>query len=90
MKYRDALKIINNDNSRGFIVCFAWVKGIFLSSDHFPDQYESEKPIPTEEEAWELARKFANKTKGKCVEIYVAKANYTPVKGWKSKLITNR
>ena len=90
MKYQEALEIINNKINAGFMVEFEWVKSGILHSDHFPDKHVGEKLIETEEEAWELARKFASKTKGKCVNIYVIKNNFTPVEKYKLRLIKNR
>lgn len=90
MKYHEALKVINEGLNQGFMVSFEWKDGCILGSDHFPDKHAGEKLIETEEEAWELARKFARKTKGKCVNIYVIKSDFTPVEGYKSQYMENR
>lgn len=90
MKYHEALKIINKEPDRGFMVSFEWRRDGMLYSDHFPDKHAGEKLIETEEEAWVLARKFAANTKGRCVNIYVVKSNFVPVAGYKSKYIENR
>lgn len=58
--------------------------GIFLCSDCFLER--DEEPIKTEEEAWELARKFAGATTT-CVNIYVVDENYSPVSGCFSKML---
>jgi len=90
MKHDEALKIINEGLDSGFMVSFEWVRNGGLISDHFPDKHAGEKLIETEEEAWKLVRKFARKTKGKCVNIYVIKSDFKPVEGYKSQYIKNR
>lgn len=90
MKYYEALKIINEDMNLGYMITFEWKKNGMLYSDHFPDKYAGEKLIETEEEAWVLARKFAEKTKGKIVNIYVIHKDFTPVKNYKDQYIENR
>ena len=91
MKYYEALKIINEGLNPGFMVHFEWKKGGMLYSDYFPDKHAGEKLIESEEEAWELAKRFARKTVGKCVNIYVIKgSDFTPVDGYKNKEIENR
>lgn len=81
------MSIIDSKPS-GYYVCFERVDGNFLKGDTFPAR--DEPLIETEEEAWELARKFAQKTVDKCVNIYVVDSNFRPVKGYESKKITNR
>ena len=89
MKMDDALAIIDSGN--GFLVTFEVVAGGGLLSDHFPDIREGEEPIASEDEAWALAKAFAKKTYGKCVNIYVIHSeNFAPVKGYDSKKIVNR
>jgi len=90
MKYYEALKIINEGMNLGYMVSFEWKRGGILASDHFPDKHAGEKLIETEEEAWELARKFASQTKGKVVNIYVVYGDFTPVKNYKDRYIENR
>lgn len=90
MQYREALRIINEGLNRGFMVSFEWKNGCVLVSDHFPDKHAGEKLIETEEEAWELARRFAAQTVGKCVNIYVTKQDFTPVEGYRTKYMGNR
>jgi len=84
MKYSEALEIIEN-NETGFMVSFEVVDGRVLSSDYFPDKHAGEKLIPTEEEAWELARKFANATDNSYVNIYVVDHKFSPVYGYSER-----
>ena len=91
MKYYEALKIINEGLNPGYMVHFEWKKGGMLHSDYFPEKSANEKLIESEEEAWDLARKFASKTVGKCLNIYVIRGdNFTPVSGYENKKIINR
>ena len=91
MKMQEALRIINTDILEpGFMVAFERVEGGILASDYFPDQVAGEPLIKTEEEAWRLAEEFAARTWGRCVNLYVIKSNYTPVEGYKDRLIVNR
>ena len=90
MKYNDALRIIEEGFNEGFMVSFEWTEGGLLRSDHFPDKHAGEKLIGTEATAWALARKFARKTTGRCVNIYVVKSDFSPVKNYKLGYITNR
>lgn len=90
MKFEEAMKIINKKESEGFMVSFEHKDGIILRSDHFPDKHAGEKLIETETEAWILANKFAEATKGKCINIYVVDSNFLPVKEYKLKEIVNR
>lgn len=90
MKYCDALKIINEGFPSGFMVSFEWKRDGMLCSDHFPDKHGGEELIETEEEAWKLATSFAAHTKGKCVNIYVIRRDFTPVDGYQFRLIENR
>jgi len=90
MKYEEALKIINEGMSSGFMVSFEWKIGGILRSDYFPDKYVGEELIESEKEAWILAKRFANSTKGKCINIYVIDSNFTPVEGYKILRIVNR
>lgn len=93
MEMKDAENIMNNDPVNllgGFMVSFERVMGGMLHSDHFPDKRGGEDLIETEEEAWILARKFAEKTKGSSVNIYVIGDNFIPVNGYEEKYIKNR
>lgn len=84
MKYEEALEIINK-KERGFMVSFEVRERSILKSDHFPDKHAGEPLIPTEEEAWELAEKFARATGDEVVNIYVVDHTFSPVKGYLSK-----
>ncbi len=80
MKFAKALRIIDSGLNPGFMVTFEWKNGNMLRSDYFPDKHAGEKLIETEREAWKLAQQFAAKTKGKCINIYVARGdNLCPV-----------
>jgi len=87
MKMQEALDIINSCPPKGFMVAFEKIDGYILRSDHFPDKHAGESLIPTEEEAWELAGRFADKTKNSCVNFYVIKHDFTPVEGYKNRKI---
>lgn len=91
MKIEEAMAIIQGKAApQGFMVEFEHAGDGFLRGDHFPDKHTGEPLIPTEDEAWELARKFAQKTKGKCVNIYVVKSDFSPVLDYEQKMIENR
>ena len=91
MKMQKALDIINGkDKPKGFMVSFEWARNGLLISDSFPDLHAGEPLIPTEIEAWKLAKAFAEKTYGKAVYICVVDAKWIPVKGYKEKMIINR
>jgi hypothetical protein len=81
---------IINGVPKGFMVAFYHKDGGILRGDHFPDKHGGEPLIPTEEEAWELARLFAERTVGKCVEIYVTDHAFVPVPGYEARKIVNR
>lgn len=89
MKMSKALEIIESKPS-GYMVSFEHAGDGFLRSDYFPELWDGEKLIETEEEAWELAKKFAAKTFGKCINIYVIDNNFRPVANFKDKEIKNR
>lgn len=90
MKMQDALDTIA-DKPLGFMVSFWHYDGRFVTSDHFPDVRAGEAPIATEEEAWELAKKFAEKTTGRCIQIHVIRRkDFKPVPGYSTKMIENR
>ena len=91
MRLADALEVINEKLLEGYMVSFERAESGFLTSDHFPDVRSGEDAIATEDEAWELARKFAAKTRGKCVNIYViTRKDFTPVEGYQTRMIHNR
>lgn len=61
-----------------------------LASDHFPDVREGERGIPTEEEAWALARDFAKRRTPSrdIVNVYVVSArDFTPVAHHQEKML---
>lgn len=89
MKWKEVLEIIGGQNS-GFMVSFERLEGAFLHSDYFPDKHAGEELIETEAKAWEYAKKFAEKTVGKCVNIYVIDHNFVPVANYKDLEIYNR
>ena len=87
MKFKDAMVIMSEPKDSGFMVSFEWAGDGFLRSDHFPDKHAGESLIETEKVAWELAGAYAEKTYGKCVNIYVTGADFSPVG---DKMIINR
>lgn len=87
----EAMQIIEREpEPPGYMVSFERVEGMFLASDHFPDKHQGEPLIPTEEEAWDLAQRFAAKTVGRCVNIYVVAHDFHPVPGYRDRMIPNR
>ena len=89
MKMSVANKIIEQGPSlKGYRVSFEKKEGALLFSDYFPE--EDELMIPTEDEAWEIAQKFAEKSHGTYVNIYITDQDYNPVKGYQTKRIRNR
>jgi hypothetical protein len=84
MKFQEALDIINK-KEKGYMVSFEVRERGVLRSDHFPDKHAGELLIPTEEEAWILAEKFANSTGSDVVNIYVIDNTFSPVKGYDKK-----
>jgi hypothetical protein len=91
MRMNRALGIIETEElGSGFMVSFEHKEGGVLESDHFPDKHAGEALIATEDEAWELARRFAAATVGRCVNIYVVNRNFAPVSGHRERIITNR
>ena len=88
MKFDKAMDIINEKQPCGFRVHFEHREGKLLKSDYFPEGHE--KLIESEEEAWELAKKFARKTRGEYVNIYVIGSDFRPVDGYESQYIRNR
>lgn len=87
MKMSEAEQIIKG-KPKGFRVHFEKVREGFLLSDFFPDR--GEELIPSEDDAWNLARSFASKTRGSFVNIYVINEHFVPVQGYQNKGITNR
>ena len=89
MKMKDALKIMDKE-TEGFMVSFELKIDGMLYSDHFPEKHSGEDLIETEKDAWVLANEFANKMKGKAVNIYVVDNNFSPVHNYEDKRIRNR
>lgn len=91
MKMQEAEKIMEHGLAKpGFMVSFERVVGVVLHGDYFPDVRSGEPPIATEEEAWQIAQKFAAKTRGKYVNIYVVTTGFDPVPGYECRKIENR
>jgi len=89
MKMQEALDIINGiPPQTGFVVRFERKHGAILAAHSFPD--DSEEAIPTEEIAWDLAHRFAAKTRGVMVNIYVAHEDGGPVENYQQLMIENR
>ncbi len=80
MKFADALKLMAvGIRPKGYMVSFEWKRGGMLHGDHFPDKHAGEALIASEGEAWVLAYAFAQKTVGKCVNVYVVDDTFSPV-----------
>lgn len=91
MKMSKALAVIAaGELDPGFMVHFERREDGLLVTDYFPDKHAGEPMIATEEEAWELAQKFAAATVDRCVNVYVVGANFSPVKGYEGRKIKNR
>jgi hypothetical protein len=89
MRLLDALSTIcGTMRPSGYRVHFERVEGRILASDYFPG--EGEATLKEEETAWALARAFAERTKGVCVNIYVVDDRFVPVPGYQQKMIENR
>lgn len=90
MKMEEAMMIMEG-KPKGFMVAFERVEGSILASDHFPDVRAGEPPIETEEQAWQMAAQFAAKTRRRCVNVYVIRReDFTPVQGYRERMIENR
>ena len=93
MKMEQAMQIIDDDtleDEKGFLVCFEQVVGIsriILMSDYFPEVLQGESPIPTEEQAWELALKFADKMKNRVYNIHVICSDFSRSKLYRDKVL---
>ncbi len=86
MKIEEALKIIE-DHESGFMISFELREGRLLKSDYFPDKHAGELLIKTEEEAWELAERFADATDESYVNIYVIDHTFSPVTRYSEKVL---
>jgi len=88
MKFKKAMEIINS--VVGYMVSYEKKNGSILCSGCFPDKHAGEALIKTESEAWVLASKFAAKTKGVYLNIYVVDSSFKPVSGYEKRKIINR
>ena len=85
MLLEEARNIIEGREKTGYMIRFEWYAPGFISSDCFPG---TDEPLfNTEAEAWLVARKFAEKTAGKCRMIFVADQNGRPVAGYREKML---
>ena len=80
MKMQEARDIINNI-PKGFMVSFEEYDGRGLRGNHFPDKHAGESLIPTEEEAWALAKLFADNCPKRYVNIHVIDCKFSSVGG---------
>jgi len=94
MKLEAALNIIDTHTKLNpeFCVSFEVAKGSVRVSDHFPDVRDGESGFKSEEEAWEMAKKFYKSTDPSVyVNIYVIYGNgknrFSPVAGYDKKTI---
>ncbi len=78
---------VKRTEQEGFMVEFEKRKNGLLRSGHFPDKHAGESLIKTEEEAWELARKFAENSSKDYVNIYVIRQDFCPVQGYQKKIL---
>ncbi len=75
----------------GFLVSFEWRQGKLLLNDHFPDVRSGDEPIASEVRAWELAAAFSHAMAGRICNVYVIHAeDFTPVEGYRSKIMRER
>lgn len=86
MKMREAMAIMESV-PEGFMVGAMRIDGCMLVSAHFPDKHSYEPLIPTENEAWDLAARFATATRGKYVDIYVVDHEFRPVDGYRDRMM---
>lgn len=86
---KEELKITGkNEERKGFMVDFEHrIHETLLRSSHFPDKHAGEPLIETEDEAWELARKFAEILPQDYVNIYVIKEDFRPVDDYEEKIL---
>lgn len=89
MTMKQVLDVLNN-RPEGFMVSFEWWGDGGLTSDYFPDRKAGDLLIPTEHEAWELARTFARATKGSTCNLRVVNDQHIPVKDYEKREIKNR
>jgi hypothetical protein len=96
MKLKEAMALIKSAEKKkpvkkeikGFMVGFEKREDGMLCSGNFPDKYAGEKLIKTEEEAWELAKRFAKATdENEYINICVKDSHFRPVAGYYEKTI---
>lgn len=81
-KVNDILNGLIEGDNNGFVVSFETKRGSGLAGDYFPchdtrDVIDLEPPpFRTEHEAWIMAIRFAEKTKGKCINIHVVDCHF--------------
>ena len=85
MKFEEAMSIIDKKEKTGFMVSFEVRERGILRSDYFPDKHDGEPLIQTEEEAWDLAKRFGSSTDDNHVNIYVIDSSFSPVMGYEQK-----
>jgi len=86
MKLKDAIKIIlSESHTTGYMISFEQKDGSVLRSDHFPDKNAGEELIEDLDTAWKLAELFAEKTRGKTVNVYVIDDKFRPVAGYEKR-----
>lgn len=80
------------DRKKGYKLSFDKYVGRGLTEpDYYPEEgvlMKGQKAM-SEEEAWKEADKFAKRTDSYCVNIMIVDENYSPVFGWKSRIIKN-
>jgi hypothetical protein len=93
MKKEEALKLIKGNEKKpkftgvkGFMVHFELRKDHMLHTDYFPEKHLGEDLIRTEEDAWNLAKRFSLINED-YVNIYVIDHNFQPVSGYKTREI---
>ena len=91
MKMSEAMKIINRKIDNGYLVHFEEVvTGGNHFKSYFPDKEAEENLIKTEDEAWDLAKKFAARVTGIYVNVYVVDSNLEPVEHYRNKMLNER
>jgi len=81
VKMADAERIMDD----GYRVSFEWRRGMLLSLDYFPEH--GEPLIPTEEDAWRVAEKFAATAPDNICNIYVINRDCRPVDGYEARMM---
>lgn len=85
MRMSEALRII--DGIVGFRVVFERKERGLLVTDYFPAI--DEPAIMDEERAWKLAARFAERTRGSCVNVFVGQvSDGKPVAGYEKRILS--